>query len=113
MALADASHGTQTTSGTTEHQLSGATFTTAAVYVLQIDVNDLAGGTTPDIIEVRAKTKPLTGGTIRQAYYAVYIGGQCEDKIVTSPPIPSLFGIDFTIKATQGGADIPWCVMTL
>jgi hypothetical protein len=113
MALSDQAHGTLTTSGTTEHQLSGASFTTAGIYVLMVDLNDLAGGTTPDIIEIRAKTKPLTGGTIREAYQAVYQGGLLTGPIAISVPVPSLFAIDWTIKAIQGGADIPWVVMTL
>jgi hypothetical protein len=111
---ASAANGSQTTSGTTEHTLNSAAFTTAATYVLNLDLNPLAAGTTPDILRVRIYTKVLTGSTERTSYDVSYQGGLVTEPNVFSVPIPTLYSVKFTITMLQGSnRTIDWSVITL
>lgn len=109
MAAVDSS-GTQTATITTEHTL--ATVSTAGTFILLVDMNALASG---DRVELRVKTKILSGGTTRVAYKGVYRNAQSvDDMIKISIPIPSDQEAVFTLKQTDGtGRAFPWKVMSL
>lgn len=103
--------GTQTCTVTTEHSLD--TETTAGTFVLLLDVTNLAEGSTPDILEVRFKSKVLTGGTIRTWLLPVLIGAQ-NNPLWQSPPFVSMFSLEVTIKQTQGtGRSFDWALISL
>ena len=107
MAVTSAADGSQTATVTTEHTL--ATITTAGVYILEVDVAALVGGATPDIVELRAKTKTRSGGTSRQVFMATFVGGLVTDPNTVSIPIATDVEVVFTLKQTQGtGRAFPW-----
>ena len=76
MAIIVDASGTQTATISTEHSL--ATVSVAGEYELKVDIDALAAGATPDIIELRVKTNILTGGTERVERIATYVGGLKE-----------------------------------
>lgn len=93
--------GTQAATVGTEHTLT--TITTAGIYQLEVDTDPLAGGTTPDILELRAKVKTRTGESSKQVYGATYLGDQgTEDVIKVSLPVACVTELVFTLKQTQG-----------
>lgn len=104
--------GTQTATIGTEHTL--ATLTGNKTYVLVVDtVNMTSASGTPDIVELRVKTKVLTGGVTRQVYPAAYVNSQA-DPIKISIPIPSDQEAVFTLKQVQGtGRAFPWKVLSI
>lgn len=95
-------------------ELTLATITTANVFQLTVDLNAMAGGTTPDIIEIREYFKGYSGATERLLKVYTLIGVQSELMFVTVPRI-SPISIKYTIKQTQGtgspGHDFPWSVL--
>ena len=93
-----AASGTQTATLTTEHTLT--TITTAGVYVLAVDLNNLVNG---DTLELRANVKVLSGGTTRQYLIGQYANVQL-DKVCMSIPIPVLHEVIFTLKQQDGSA---------
>lgn len=108
MTVSAKSSGTQTTSGTTEHTL--ATITDAGVYELNLDISALAGGATPDILEVREKRKTLSGGTQREEWCESLVGGACP-AMVTFRAKLTVIEVVYTIKMTQGSnRAIPWSI---
>ena len=111
MTVSAKSSGTQTTSGTTEHTL--ATITDAGVYELNLDISALAGGATPDILEVRQKIKTLSGGTEREEWCECFVGGACPPAATFRAKLTTI-SIVYTIKMTQG-ADraVPWSINTV
>ena len=95
----------------TEHTL--ATDTTNKVYVLVVDTNALAGGATPDILELRLYVIVLAAGTERLAYQAVFKGVQ-DEPIKFSLPVPADISLKATLKQTQGtGRSFPWKLLAL
>ena len=102
--------GTQTATIGTEHTL--ATVTTAKTLLLIVDKNAMVGS---DKLELRSKTKILSGGTTRVEDIGRYFGAQsADDKIARSIPIPSDQEAVFTLKQTAGtGRAYPWKVMSL
>jgi len=102
--------GTQAATIGTEHTL--ATITTDGTYQLEVDTDPLVGGTTPDILELRAKVKIRTGESSKQVYYAAYMGDQgAEDVIKISVPVVCVEELVFTLKQTQGtGRTFTWSV---
>lgn len=94
----------------TEHTL--ATITTAGTYQLETDLDLMLGGTTPDLVELRAKVKIRTGESLKQVYGASYIGDQgTEDVVKVSPPVVCVTELVFTLKQTQGtGRTFTWSV---
>lgn len=102
--------GTQAATISTEHTL--ATITTDGTYQLEVDMDPLAGGTTPDIVELRAKVKIRTGESSKQVYYGVWMGDQgTEDLIKVSDPVVCVEELVFTLKQTQGtGRTFTWSV---
>lgn len=109
MAALEAS-GTQTAVISTEHTL--ASLTTVKTFLLIVDLVNLASG---DVLELRIKTKVLSGGTLRTIYHQRYLDAQAtEDVIVASIPLPSDIQADFTLKQTAGtGRNFPWKVLSL
>lgn len=96
MAVTSAASGSQTATISTEHTLT--TITTAGVYVLVVDMVNLANG---DTVELRAKTKCKTGSTSRLAFVASYQHAQAEINKY-SIPIPVDTEVVFTLKQTAG-----------
>lgn len=113
MAVTVEASGTQTATVTTEHTLS--TETGAKTFVLIVDTSAMVKG---DVLELRIKTRVLTGGTDRLVYISPpYAGVQTGDEagpIKISVPVPSAFSCVFTLKQTLGtGRAYPWAVWSL
>jgi hypothetical protein len=96
MALAEAAGGTQLTVISTEHTL--ATLTTGKTFVIVFDATPMANG---DVVEIRAKTKPRSGGTSTLAYLATYANAQ-GTPVKYSVPIPANVELVVTLKQTAG-----------
>ena len=108
MALTSVGSGTQTATIDTEHTLD--TETGAGVYVLVVDMANLANG---DIVILRLKTKAKSGGTSRLAYQATDANVQGEPNKY-SIPVPVDTEIIATLEQTDGtGRDFPWNLLKL
>ena len=104
----DKATGTQVAVITTEHTLS--TVTDAGTYVLMVDTNAMVLG---DELELRLKTKILSGGTTREFLVATYAHVQGQP-IKASIPVVSTQEAVFTLKQTAGtGRSFPWAVREL
>jgi hypothetical protein len=100
--------GSQTATIGTEHDL--ATVTSANVLELDVDVDALVGGATPDIVEFRAYGKARTGDTERLIKVYTLVGDQSEN-LFKAPPVVSPHHARFTLKQTQGtGRAFPWAI---
>ncbi len=100
---------TQTAVIGTEHTL-GSAITTAKTLILVVDTVNMVNG---DILELRVKTKTLTGSTVRQAYKATYRDVQI-DKNKYSIPIPSMHSWEASLKQTAGtGRNFDWAYVSL
>lgn len=100
--------GTQTCVIDTEHTLSNQT--SAHVFGLMLDLNNLAGG---DVLEVNVYVKAISSGTERLVEQAIYAHQQ-HVPIVYTPPIPSAHSVTFKIQQTDGtGRDVPWSLYQL
>ena len=109
MALSENTSGSQTATVTTEHTL--ATISASGVYQLRVDLDNMANG---DITEIRIKVQPRSSPTTRLIeWYAVFADDQGTDnQLVISPPIPSVYSIEFTLKQTTGtGRAYAWSVL--
>ncbi len=91
--------GSQACTVTTEHVLS--TYTTAGTLVFVADFNASAGGSTPDVFEVRYYDKARSGDTERQAEIFSLQGVQTTP-LVHFKPIVSPHHLKVTLKQTQG-----------
>lgn len=108
MAVASVGSGTQTATIDVEHTLD--TETNAGVYVLVVDMANLANG---DTVMLRIKTKYAAGGTSRLAYAAAYSNVQA-DLIKYSIPVPVDTEIVCTLEQTDGtGRDFYWNLLKL
>jgi len=108
MAVSSANSGSQTCTLDTEHTL--ATETTAGVYVLVVDTNNMAVG---DIVTLRIKTKAKTGSTSRLAYIKTFSHTQIEINKY-SPAIPVDTEIVCTIEQTDGtGRSFDWNLLVI
>jgi hypothetical protein len=108
MTVATESSGTQTAVITTEHTL--ATTTSAKTRVLVVDLTNLVAG---DTVELKIKTKVLTGGSVLLAYFATYTGSVAAP-VVHSLPVPGTYGATFTLKQTAGtGRNFDFEIRTL
>lgn len=108
MGVQSAANGSQSATLDTEHTLS--TQTTAGVYVLAVDLNNLAGG---DIVVLRLKTKCKTGSTSRLAFQNIYANIQTE-KVVYSPAVPIDTEIVATLEQTDGtGRSFDWNLLKI
>lgn len=104
--MAEVATGTVTADGS-EQTLS--TQAASGVYQAVIDLNNLAGGATPDIVEIRVYLMTLTGGTSRQAFPTfTFVGGVSPKEFVT-PPLLAVHEYKITLKQTQGtNRTFPW-----
>ncbi len=69
-------------------------------------------GSTNDELELKIKTKALTGGAERIAYYAYFVGAQ-DTPIKISIPVPVAYAGTITLKQTAGTSrDFAWNVTT-
>ncbi len=108
MAVTSVGSGTQTATLDTEHTLD--TETTAGVYVLVVNMYNLANG---DVVILRIKTKAVSAGTSRLAYSATYANIQSE-LIKYSVPVPIDTEIICTLEQTDGtGRDFEWNLLKL
>lgn len=112
MTVAVNTSGSQTATISTEHSL--ATITTAGVYQLAVDTNNMVGGTSPDILELRAYTKNQgSGDTKRLAYIGTFQGVQMTPQL-HSPPIIAPIYVEFTLTQLAGtGRAFPWAVYNM
>ena len=96
----------QTAVISTEHTL--ATVTDAGVYVLAVDMANLAAG---DIVELRIYGKARTGDTERLLHRASYGPLPLVSPLVESIPIMSPHHYKATLKQIAGtGRAFPWAV---
>ena len=108
MTVASVGADTQTAIVDTEHTLD--TETTVGVYVLVVDMNNLADG---DVVILRIKTKNQTGSTSRLAYEASFSNAQNEINKY-SPAIPVDTEIICTLEQTDGTArDFDWNLLKM
>ena len=77
--------------------------TTDGIFQFFIDVSNLAGGATPDTVEIQVLEKVLSGGTARLIFEAVLSGVQ-DEPIWVSPSMIFLHGWTLQIKQTAGTA---------
>lgn len=100
--------GTQAATVGTEHTLAQPT--AAGTYVLLVDTQNLVNA---DILELRLKRKVLSGGTVRECYYAAYRDQQSQP-VKVSLPLPTPHGVDATLKQTAGtGRSFDWSLETV
>jgi hypothetical protein len=106
MAVTNAANGTATpTVGGAATTL--ATITTPGVYVLTLNLANMASG---DTVTVRARTKALTGGTLGDVMARTFTGAQTVP-IRQSIPVLSEHEVAFTLTQTAGTArSFPWSV---
>lgn len=110
MTLAVSSSGSQTAVISTEHSLAAPS--TSGVYVLSVDLTNMAAG---DVLEVRLKKKVLTGGTIHGGYVVTISDAvSVDDAVLISVPVPGPFGVTATLKQIAGtGRAFDWDLCTL
>lgn len=107
MAVSENAGGTQAATVTTEHTL--VTITVAGTYQLVVNLTNLAEGATPDIVELKIYVKVRSGSSSAVAFEATYVGGQVDEIIKFSPPVPAPFEWKATLKQTQGtGRNFEW-----
>lgn len=88
-----------------------ATKTTAGVWCLRVDTNNMVGSSIPSIVILAANTKATSTSTARQEWSATFIGVQADPNKY-SPPIPSVHSIEFTLNQTQGSSKTyDWSVL--
>lgn len=111
MSLTITASGTQAATIGTEHTLS--TLTGPKTFTLHVDANAMTHGSgTADELELRIKTKVLSGGTERVTYYALITGAQ-DIPIKISLPVPVPQTATVTLKQTAGtGRSFPWAITT-
>lgn len=111
MSLTVTASGTQSATVGTEHTLT--TLTAGKTYTLHVDCNAMSHGTgTADELELRIKTKVLSGGTERDTYSATFVGAQ-DIPIKISLPVPVPQTATVTLKQTAGtGRSFPWAITT-
>lgn len=108
MALTSVGSGTQTAVIDTEHTLD--TETTAGVYVLVVDTNNMVDG---DVVILRIKTKNQSGSTSRLAYIKTFSHVQIEINKY-SPAIPVDTEIVCTLEQTDGtGRNFDWNLLKM
>lgn len=99
MAITVVDFDTTTTDGTEQTLVEE---TTAGVYNAFIDLTNLAGGTTPDLVRIRVYIKVLTGGTARILHEETYQGGLVGDVPFFHFAVPVAYYYKLTIDREQG-----------
>ena len=77
--------------------------TTDGVFQFMVDTSNLAGGATPDTIEIQVLEKVLSSGTARVVYEAMLVGAQ-DEPIWVSPTLILMHGWTVQLKQTTGTA---------
>lgn len=91
----------------------GSAITDAGTYQLKLDLSNLAGGATPDILELRVYSKTLSGDTKALIDIWTFVGVPIVP-IIYTPPYPELYYLEFTLKQTQGtGRAFKWNILQL
>lgn len=106
MAISEHASGTRTAGTPPEAgftALGTAADTTDGVYQFMVDCVNLAGGATPDTIEIQVLEKVLSSGTARLVFEAMLTGVQ-DEPIWCSPTLILMHGWTFQIKQTTGTA---------
>lgn len=105
-SIAEVTSGTQAATLDTEHTLT--TQTAAEVYVLAVNLANLAGG---DTVILRVKAKVIAGGSAALAFQQSFIGAQLED-VAYSEPIASAHQVVATLEQTDGtGRSFEWALL--
>ena len=108
MAIGVIASGTQSATISTEHSL--ATSTTGKTYVFVVNTVNMANG---DELELRVKTKVLSGSTAQVAYYQSYAHVQSAPNKY-SVPVPANQSIEVTLKQVAGtGRSYEWALLSL
>ena len=108
MALTVVTTGTLTADGTV--QTIGAAQTAAGVYVLQVDLVNMAAA---DLVTLRTIVKVLTGSTAHVLYRAVFSNMQ-PYPVVQTPPIAVPYEVTFTLQQTGAGyRNFDWAILKL
>ena len=106
MAITEHASGTRTAGTPPEGAftaLGTASDTADGVYQFFIDVSNLAGGATPDTLEIQVLEKVLSAGTARRVFEAVVYGLQ-DEPIWVSPSLILMHGWTLQVKQTTGTA---------
>lgn len=108
MAVTIAAEGSQSATLDTEHTLS--TLTTAGVYVLAVDLANMAKA---DRLVLRIKTKLTAGDTLQLVYETVIENDQHELNLY-APPVPITVEYVATLEQTDGtGRTFIWAIYSL
>jgi hypothetical protein len=108
MAVTSVGSGTQLAVISTEHTLD--TETTAAVYVLVVDLSNMAIG---DSLTLRMKTKVASGKTSRLAFERIFSHEQIEPNVYSSP-VPIDTELVCTLTQTAGtGRNFDWNLLKI
>lgn len=109
MAVTEKTSGSQTATVGTEHTL--ATVTDAGIYVLRVDLNNLAAG---DVVELRVKAKARNAtDSERLLHTATYGPIVPEAKLTDSIPALATGHFVATLKQTAGtGRAWPWVILS-
>lgn len=91
----------------------GSAITSAGTYQLKLNLENIAGGATPDILELRVYSKTLSGDSEELIDIWTLVGAQVVP-IIYTPPYPELYYLEFTLKQTQGtGRTFKWNILRL
>lgn len=108
MALTVVTTGTLTMSGS--EQTLGAAQTSAGVYVLALDLINLAAG---DVAELYIYVKTLTGSTARLLDKITWTNAQGDPNFQTVPIVVP-YEVTFKLKQPTGSArNVDWAIITL
>jgi hypothetical protein len=108
MTIAEVASGTQSATVGTEHSL--ATSTTGKTYVFVVNAVNMVNG---DELELRVKTKVLSGSTAQLAYLAAYAHVQTTPNKY-SVPIPANRSCEVTLKQTAGTSrNFEWALLSI
>ena len=101
--------GSQTATISTEHTL--ATVTDAGIYVLRVDLNNLAPG---DVVELRLYAKARNSSDSERLLYAASYGPLSpEAKLTDSVPVVAAGHFRASLKQTAGtGRAWPWAILS-
>lgn len=109
MAVIEKTSGAQTATINTEHTL--ATVTDAGIYVLRVDLANLAAG---DVLELRLYAKARDATDSERLMYSASYGPILPAHLLTdSVPVVSAGYFKVTLKQTAGtGRAWPWVVLS-
>lgn len=106
MAISEHASGTRTAGTPPEASftaLGTGGDTTDGIYQFYVDVSNLAGGATPDSIEIQVLEKVLSSGTARLIFESTIAGVQ-DEPIWVSPTLILMHGWTIQMKQITGTA---------